>query len=517
MSERLIVHPFTFAVFPIVALLSYNITEITSRVALRATVISLILTLLLVLLITLLTRSLQKAALSTTLFLILFFSYGHVYEFLRNNLLFGFSLGRHRYLVVVFGLLLLAGLFWIYRILKDTKISTQTLNVVGILLLIYPAFRIINYSIHTDISEQKITASPASNVMLVPENPKRLPDIYLIVLDSYTRADALLSDYGFDNSPFLDGLRSMGFYVAECSRANASYTHGSLATMLNMESLLTLNARLADQGLTHQDIWMLIKHSQVRTLLESIGYQTVAFDSGFEWTRLSDADVYLKYSGLPYEKQVAQPFEVMLIHTTALLIWSDFTYQPTTGYNPTPWADINFEFDDHINRARYTLNELPKLASYPGPKFVFAHILVPHYPFVFKPNGDILTDPKFFDYNVSQPSDASVRAEGYTNEIQFDNNRMLEILPTLIKKSSIPPIIILMGDHGLESDNHWVNLNTYYLPKDGEQNLYPTITPVNSFRVIFDTYFGTHYGLIEDISYKDDGTIVPEIYPDCLP
>jgi hypothetical protein len=74
-----------------------------------------------------------------------------------------------------------------------------------------------------------------------------------------------------------------------------------------------------------------------------------------------------------------------------------------------------------------------------------------------------------------------------------------------------------MGDHGLEKENHGVNINAFYLPENGEQNLYPTITPVNSFRVIFDTYFGTQYGLIDDISYRDDGTIVPEIYPDCIP
>jgi hypothetical protein len=284
---------------------------------------------------------LAKAALSAAFFLIVFYSYGHVYEYLQANPIFGFSFGRHRYLIVVFGLLIVIGLFWIYRILKDTKTITQALNWIGILLLIYPVFNIINYSIHTNISEQKMSESPASNVTLVPEDPNRLPDIYLIVLDSYTRADALLSDYGFDNSYFLDELRSMGFYVADCSRVNASYTHGSLATMLNMESLPTLNARLAAQGLTHQDISVLIRHSQVRTLLESSGYETVAFDSGFEWSRLSDADVYLQYTGVPYEKQVAQPFEVMLIHTTALLIWSDFTYEPATGYNPTPFSDIN--------------------------------------------------------------------------------------------------------------------------------------------------------------------------------
>jgi hypothetical protein len=41
-------------------------------------------------------------------------------------------------------------------------------------------------------------------------------------------------------------------------------------------------------------------------------------------------------------------------------------------------------------------------------------------------------------------------------------------------------------------------LNAYRLPGDGVEKIYPSITPVNSFRVVFDTYFGTSLGLLED-------------------
>jgi hypothetical protein len=132
--------------------------------------------------------------------------------------------------------------------------------------------------------------SPVS-VTLKPENPPKLSDVYLIVLDSYTREDALRRDYNFDNSHFLESLRSMGFYIADCSRVNDPNTHGSLATTLNMDYQTTLNSNLMDQGFNPNDVWILIRHSQVRILLESIGYKTIAFDSGFEWSRITDADV----------------------------------------------------------------------------------------------------------------------------------------------------------------------------------------------------------------------------------
>jgi hypothetical protein len=42
------------------------------------------------------------------------------------------------------------------------------------------------------------------------------------------------------------------------------------------------------------------------------------------------------------------------------------------------------------------------------------------------------------------------------------------------------------------------------LPGDGQEQLYETITPVNTFRLIFDTYFNGDYGLLEDISYYSE-------------
>jgi len=50
--------------------------------------------------------------------------------------------------------------------------------------------------------------------------------------------------------------------------------------------------------------------------------------------------------------------------------------------------------------------------------------------------------------------------------------------------------------------------------------LYPTIPPVNSFRIVFNTYFGTHLPLLEDINYfsdrykRYDFSVIPN---DCTP
>jgi hypothetical protein len=518
MFKRLPIHPFTFAIFPILTLLAYNITEVEPRIALRSVIISIICSTLLFIIISLILRNWQKAAIVTTFILILFYSYGQVYEFLQAHAIFGFNFGRHRYLVVIYALILVVGLWAIFFKVKNILIYSQILNIVGILMLIYPSIKIVNYTIHTKISEQRLSVYTPMFDTSILTKPKTLPDIYFIVLDGYGRGDALLKDYGFDNSPFLDNLSLMGLYVADCSRSNYGSTHESITTALNMDYLSVLRSEMENQGYTNSDdVWILLKQSKVRSLLKSMGYKTVAFESGFEWTRIRDADIYLQYTGVPYEMQVFQPFEAMLIRSTALLLWSDSTYRALPTYTHTIFGATNFEFEDHINRQLYILDELPHIPSIPGPKFIFVHILIPHPPFVFKANGDIQTDPAFYSRDGFWPIDAQHTNEGYINEIEFINSRMTDILDTIISRSNVPPIIVLMGDHGSIFADHNLNLNAYFLPNNGAQALYSSITPVNSFRVIFDTYFGTHFGLLDDISYSDKGENIPETSPACLP
>jgi len=78
--------------------------------------------------------------------------------------------------------------------------------------------------------------------------------------------------------------------------------------------------------------------------------------------------------------------------------------------------------------------------------------------------------------------------------------------------SSNPPIIILQGDHGpafyttskIETtclSERTSILNAYYLPNLHINPLYEHITPVNSFRVIFNAYFSTHFELQDDLIF----------------
>jgi hypothetical protein len=79
---------------------------------------------------------------------------------------------------------------------------------------------------------------------------------------------------------------------------------------------------------------------------------------------------------------------------------------------------------------------------------------------------------------------------------------MVRIIEEILSSSQISPLIILQSDHGPElSDDRMKIMNAYYLPENGSQFLYKTISPVNSFRVLFNTGFGGNYPLLEDLSY----------------
>jgi hypothetical protein len=511
MLKRAPIHPFLFAIFPVLALLGHNITEVSIDVIERPLIIAIAGTMVLFVVSRLLLRDTIKAGLVVTFFLVLFFTYGQVYNFLKANPFRLIDLARHRYLLVLYAGLFILGLVAILKMRVDTQNINLTLNLLGLFLLVYPAYQIVRYAIITPTG-QSLAAKWTPQMKLASSSSQgNRPDVYYIILDGYARADVIQQGLGYDNSPFLNQLRGLGFVIATCSRSNYDSTHTSLTSSLNMEMLPTIFNWAKQQGMSLDNVWSFLIHSQVRKQFETLGYKIVAFDSGFEWTRMKDADLYLSLRTTPLGVQWITPFEQMLVDTTMASVYSD--WQAQAFHNK--FTEVANPHSYFINQERFKFTELPKIANIDAPTFTFAHILIPHVPFVFSPNG-ILSDPGYFDGTLSAPRNAKYFREGYIDEIEYDNEQLIPILTYILKNSSTPPIIVIQGDHGFGTDR-FPNLNAYYLPGKGSQKIYPSITPVNTFRIIFDTYFGGTYGLLPDQSFHDvgEGQPVPEIDPAC--
>jgi hypothetical protein len=508
-------HPIAFAAFPVLALYAHNILEIEGAAILRPLLFLLGAAGITWLILAIFLRDGRRAALVTTYILVLFESYGNLYPYIEGLTIAGFNIGRHRYLLAFYAVLLVAGVVWLAKKPKDIDNVTQALNLCALFLLAFPAIQIAIHTSQVTASQAQTEQLPAlaQTQSLVP--PERSPDIYYIILDGYTRADSLEKDLGFDNTPFIEELESLGFYVAPCSRSNYLHTLPSLSTTLNMTYLPELQKIFGVKELSRVQMSTLIQQSLVRRELADAGYQIVGFESTYKWTRLTDADIYLALSSKPISLHGLNQFETMLANGTALRPLIELQYSSLQPH----FRDDTHPFYDEVLGQLFILEQTPRIADLSAPTFAFIHLLPPHVPYMFGPNGEILTDPGYFTGGATEPINEKYQRMGYTGEVQFMNREMLRIVRYILEKSSTPPIIVIQGDHGLRRDNRPKILDAYYLPGAGKDRLYSSITPVNSFRVIFDAYFGTHYGLLEDVSYSDVDyvTPIPETSPGCLP
>ena len=144
MKKYLIFHPLFFAAFPVLFLYTHNIIETPVRQMLIPLGASLILALLFWALLTLILRSIHKAALATTIFLFLFYTYGRFYELLERWDVF---VPGHGYLLptalLVFGYLV----YFIKLARRDFRTTTLVLNVITLVPILMNVYSIVYHLI----------------------------------------------------------------------------------------------------------------------------------------------------------------------------------------------------------------------------------------------------------------------------------------------------------------------------------------------------------------------------------
>lgn len=500
MIRQRVFHPLLFAAYPVVALLAYNIDWLRPQQALRALLLSLAVAFVLLVVLARLLHNWHRAGLLVSLFLILFFAYGHFYDSVKLGL--GPEIGRHRYLAPM--LLVAVGFvaWWIARRLKRPEAATGIVNAVALVALAFPLFNLARWGL---VSVTRQPAAAQTTTTLQPPEGQRLPDVYFIIVDGYARADTLRRVYDVDNGPFVQFLEDKGFYVAQDARSNYAQTGLSVASTLNMEYVDKLVPGLTDDSTGRESLWKLIQHSEVRRQLESLGYVTVAFSTGLAGTEWTDADYYLTAGSVDEDLGLVgtSPFESLLIQTSLLRVVSDGVVAL-----PRFLPDVRFPYEVHRRRIRNIFETLPDLPPTEEPKFVFAHIIAPHPPFVFAADGSAVTpETPFtlrFTFDTEDPS-SDEYIEGYRDQVRYVNDQLQDVITAILEDSEVPPVIVIEGDHGPDSNSgkisyvqeRMTNLNAILLPP-GAAGLYPGLTPVNTFRVIFNGAFGADYPVLAD-------------------
>ena len=91
-----IVYPILFAIYPVLALLAGNLGEMPSSDAFRSLVVASLVSVFLWVILSILVRNREKGALLASGYIILFFSYGQIYDQVEGLSLGPILVGRHR-------------------------------------------------------------------------------------------------------------------------------------------------------------------------------------------------------------------------------------------------------------------------------------------------------------------------------------------------------------------------------------------------------------------------------------
>lgn len=439
----------------------------------------------------------RPAAIVGSMFAFVFTAYVPLLEVLAPVRPLGVSIGRTRFLLPLTALASIAVLLFLIRYRPKLHDATLILNVIATALVLVSLGRFIVYHNSYALSEPLDAGVPTSAVRATRSSP----DIYYIILDGYARADTLRRVNGFDNSPFIDQLKSRGFVVADDARSNYSMTQLSLSSSLNMRYIGDLTSRVGRDSRAVGPLVTLIQQARVIRFLKNVGYRFVHIGSGWGATaRSSAADVNIECGRL-------REFREKFARST-LLRYSQTAMRLVRG--------------DRGQRERLlcSLRELRStISSHPSPKFVFAHIVAPHPPFVVGPHGERVSTP-VGDFSFSEWA----RRKPYTDQVRYLNSQLTAFVDSIKREAAVDPVVLLQADHGTyasmarasseqprnPSDEQLQDLmgifSAYLLPGDGGERIKPSTTPVNSFRVVLDALFDTDLGLLTDRSYYSHPT-----------
>ena len=474
-------HSFLFLFLPILVLFRGNLAQLYLEDLVLPFLLLLIPIILLVVGFSFFFKSSTKSGLFVSLMIILFFSYGHIFQALNETII---NLQTsHAIFVVPFLVICILGFLYCLKTKRKLNNITLILNVVAITLIAVTLTQLIGYDFNPYyIFEDDVDTSTQFHLT---DSLGDYPDIYYIILDEYAGSKTLNDAFDYDNSEFINFLNTTGFNTPLQTQSNYFVSFLSLSSTLNMQYVNFYTDEVGvdskDRRLSHN----LMHDNRVMQILESNGYLTINFDSNWGPTNaIKIADQNL------CEKSPAFNSDIFIT------VLSNSMLKPI-------YVDLFLPADRE--RVLCIFSELPEIQfESEKPIFVFAHIMLPHGPYVWGPNGEHKKIDSLSMLDVKEDKKA------YVDQLKFTNKMVQEMIEKIIDEKKRPKIIIIQSDHGAAIPLDWQNptekmqhdrlsnINYILLPDKNENPLYNTITPVNTFRVLFNDYFNTNFEVLED-------------------
>jgi hypothetical protein len=311
------------------------------------------------------------------------------------------------------------------------SLATRVLTIGSVILLVTVGIKAVQLG-RVEVFVQDLVAESTlrSRPVAAGPTPPEAPNMVFILLDGYPRADKLLSEFGIDNSAFINDLRSRDFVVADHSRSNETITELTLAQMFNYESASQIASRLDGAA----PLWRVtINGGAFFSDLHRLGYETVGVSPGYESVALRRADVFVDTGQL-------NEFEWAMASLTGLSVLADAVL-------PNVAADqYRSRIDDAFKVAEQQAQSLGA-----SRKFVFVHVASPHSPQVFDAAGRPLDVPGFALPNGDSQEISRYGFEAYARrlegQLQFLNQRTLHLVDAVVKADP-GAVVVVFSDHG---------------------------------------------------------------------
>ena len=511
-----IFHPFLIAFFPVIAIYSVNIGFIQLEEFILPTLLIVGSAFLFFLCLKYILKNGKKAALIVSLSFIIFFSFGHVYNMLNQVSIGDTDLGSNIILLPIFTILFGIGSFFIIKTKAALGNATSIVNAISVVFISVIVIMVGIETFGCDecliqqtsarqvdfFSDDKIDFSPyfESHSFSISESDS-LPNVYFIILDGYPRNDILEKHLNFDNSKFTNMLEQRGFHVAKNSFANYSFSGLSISSTMNMNYINFLADEIGEDSRDYNPIigkdFGLYADNQVVKNFKLMGYKVA---------RIGTATIYLHEIPLadlsPCHKTV-HLMDNRLLHAVG--------NTSMIGYFIERWAE---EQQRQITLCDF--EELPKISGYfEEPVFVWSHIMLPHFPLIFGPNGEPITPGQSL-LTMNHPeytgSGWDIKTQ-FVQQLQFSNKKSMEFIDKILENEK-QSIIIIQSDHGSafgvnlqdptddDAFQKLSNLSAIYFPDEKHREmLTDDRTNVNTFRLVFNSYFGSDYEMLEDRTY----------------
>ncbi len=441
------------------------------------------------------------------LFLLLLF--GPINNYARHITHSGIFGSRYTILIICIILLMLI----IRKIIKSKTISSQTVFFVNLAVVCLITTEVVMVFLNAqELKRTKNLIYPdktLSQQFVSPNLPDSAkPDIYFFVFDEYTNNETLQKLWNYNNDTITNWLLSSGFHLPAKPSANYSFTIYSVSSTFNMnyidpkkgsDGTIPLNVLQANESLSDNETFNILKK-------ENYDIHFLApFDNKIETTPTHFFD-YIS------NKQIqAQTLPGVFAESE---LWSSIAAKFFNGEDKSSLYAKSLQEKYQIIRS--TVEKIKSTTDSNvnrKPHFVYGHLMVPHEPHMFDKAGKFLTYDEYLKSNAFNT---------YTPQITYGNSLMKEIVSYIKQHNKRNTIIIIEGDHGfrgfIEDGIDWFNrtpdslkryflpnFNAVYFPDGNYSKIYDHISPINTFRVLFDQFFHQNFPML-----KDTGTVVKD-------